>query len=193
MPVNYCKDGCMELMAKQSIIQTVSAYGTRLFGFIRSRVNSDEDAEDILQEVWYQLSNRGEVETLESVSGWLYRVAKNKIIDRSRKKKDELLEDFGTEDEEGAFQLPDYLLATFNDPSSESLRKLFWEELTNALNELPEKQRNVFVWNELEEMTLQQIADQEQENIKTIISRKRYAVQHLRKRLEDLYNEFLND
>ncbi|WP_407524845.1 sigma-70 family RNA polymerase sigma factor [Lacibacter sp. MH-610] len=193
MPVNYCKDGCMELMAKQSIIQTVSAYGTRLFGFIRSRVNSDEDAEDILQEVWFQLSNRGEVETLESVSGWLYRVAKNKIIDRSRKKKDELLEDFGTEDEEGAFQLPDYLLATFNDPSSESLRKLFWEELTNALNELPEKQRNVFVWNELEEMTLQQIADQEQENIKTIISRKRYAVQHLRKRLEDLYNEFLND
>lgn len=193
MPVNYCKDGCMELMAKQSIIQTVSAYGTRLFGFIRSRVNSDEDAEDILQEVWYQLSNRGEVETLESVSGWLYRVAKNKIIDRSRKKKDELLEDFGTEDEEGAFQLPDYLLATFNDPSSESLRKLFWEELTNALNELPQKQRNVFVWNELEEMTLQQIADKEQENIKTIISRKRYAVQHLRKRLEELYNEFLND
>ncbi len=193
MPVNYCKDGCMELMAKQSIIQTVSAYGTRLFGFIRSRVSSDEDAEDILQEVWFQLSNRGEVETLESVSGWLYRVAKNKIIDRSRKKKDELLEDFGTEDEEGAFQLPDYLLATFNDPSSESLRKLFWEELTNALNELPQKQRNVFVWNELEEMTLQQIADKEQENIKTIISRKRYAVQHLRKRLEELYNEFLND
>jgi RNA polymerase sigma factor (sigma-70 family) len=193
MPVNYCKDGCMELMAKQSIIQTVSAYGTRLFGFIRSRVNSDEDAEDILQEVWYQLSNRGEVETLESVSGWLYRVAKNKIIDRSRKKKDELLDDFGTEDEEGAFQLPEYLLATFNDPSSESLRKLFWEELTNALNELPQKQRNVFVWNELEEMTLQQIADKEQENIKTIISRKRYAVQHLRKRLEELYNEFLND
>lgn len=193
MPVNYCKDGCMELMAKQSIIQTVSAYGTRLFGFIRSRVNSDEDAEDILQEVWFQLSNRGEVETLESVSGWLYRVAKNKIIDRSRKKKDELLEDFGTEDEDGSFQLPDYLLATFNDPSSESLRKLFWEELTNALNELPEKQRNVFVWNELEEMTLQQIADKEQENIKTIISRKRYAVQHLRKRLEELYNEFLND
>ena len=193
MPVNYCKDGCMELMAKQSIIQTVSAYGTRLFGFIRSRVNSDEDAEDILQEVWFQLSNRGEVETLESVSGWLYRVAKNKIIDRSRKKKDELLEDFGTEDEDGLFQLPDYLLATFNDPSSESLRKLFWEELTHALNELPEKQRNVFVWNELEEMTLQQIADKEQENIKTIISRKRYAVQHLRKRLEDLYNEFLND
>ncbi len=183
----------MEIMAKQSIVQTVAEYGNRLFGFIRSRVNSDEDAEDILQEVWFQLSNRGETETLESISGWLYRVAKNKIIDRSRKKREDLLEDYSTEDEEGDLQLPEYLLATFNDPSIGSLRKLFWEELTNALNELPEKQRNVFVWNELEEITLQQIADQEQENIKTIISRKRYAVQHLRNRLEDLYNEFLND
>lgn len=183
----------MELMAQQSIVQTVTEYGNRLFGFIRSRVGNDEDAEDILQDVWFQLSSRGETETLESISGWLYRVAKNKIIDRSRKKKDELLEDHSREDEDGELQLPEYLMATFNDPSSESLRKLFWEELTSALNELPEKQRNVFVWNELEEMTLQQIADHEQENIKTIISRKRYSVQHLRNRLEDFYNEFLND
>jgi RNA polymerase sigma factor (sigma-70 family) len=183
----------MELMAKQSIIQTVTDYGTRLFGFIRSRVSTDEDAEDILQDVWFQLSTRGETETLESISGWLYRVAKNKIIDRSRKKREDLLEDYSMEDEDGELQLPEYLLSTFNDPSSDSLRKLFWEEFTDALNELPAKQRNVFVWNELEEMTLQQIADKEQENIKTIISRKRYAVQHLRTRLEDLYNEFLND
>ncbi|MBS4063638.1 MAG: RNA polymerase sigma factor [Chitinophagaceae bacterium] len=183
----------MEIMAKQSIVQTVTEYGNRLFGFIRSRVGTDEDAEDILQDVWFQLSTRGETETLESISGWLYRVAKNKIIDRSRKKKEELLEDHSTEDEDGDLQLPEYLLSTFNDPSDSSLRKLFWEELTAALNELPEKQRNVFVWNELEEITLQQIADQEQENIKTIISRKRYAVQHLRNRLEDLYNELLND
>jgi RNA polymerase sigma factor (sigma-70 family) len=183
----------MELMAKQSIIQTVTDYGTRLFGFIRSRVSTDEDAEDILQDVWFQLSTRGETETLESISGWLYRVAKNKIIDRSRKKREDLLEDYSMEDEDGELQLPEYLLSTFNDPSSDSLRKLFWEEFTDALNELPAKQRHVFVWNELEEMTLQQIADKEQENIKTIISRKRYAVQHLRTRLEDLYNEFLND
>jgi RNA polymerase sigma factor (sigma-70 family) len=183
----------MELMAKQTIIHTVKEYGNRLFGFIRSRVNNDEDAEDILQEVWYQLSSRNETETLESISGWLYRVAKNKIIDRSRKKKDGLLEDLSVADEDGELHLPDYLLATFGDPAADELRKLFWEALTGALNELPEKQRNVFVWNELEEMTLQQIADKEQENIKTIISRKRYAVQHLRKRLEDLYTEFFND
>ena len=68
----------------------------------------------------------------------------------------------------------------------------FWEELFAALEELPEKQRNVFIWNELEELTVQQIADKEQENLKTIISRKRYAVQHLRNRLENVYNEFIN-
>lgn len=177
---------------KQSIIQTVKEYGNRLFGFIRSRVPTDEDAEDILQDVWYQLSNVPEVETIESVSGWLYRVAKNKIIDRSRKKKTGLLDDYGYENEDGEFQLPDFLLVDSNDPSAEEFKKLFWEELFAALDELPEKQRNVFVQNELEELTLQQIADKENENIKTIISRKRYAVQHLRNRLENLYNEFIN-
>lgn len=178
---------------KQSIIQTVKEYGNRLFGFIRSRVPTDEDAEDILQDVWYQLSNVPEVETIESISGWLYRVAKNKIIDRSRKKKIGLLDDYSYENEDGEFQLPDFLLADSNDPSAEEFKKLFWEELFAALDELPEKQRNVFVQNELEELTLQQIADKENENIKTIISRKRYAVQHLRNRLENLYNEFIND
>jgi RNA polymerase sigma factor (sigma-70 family) len=183
----------MELMAKQTIIHTVKEFSSRLFGFIRSRVSSDEDAEDILQEVWYQLSSRNETETLESISGWLYRVAKNKIIDRSRKKKERLLEDYTVEDDDGDLYIPDYLMTTFSDPSLDELRKLFWEALTSALNELPEKQRQVFVWNELEEMTLQQIADNEHENIKTIISRKRYAVQHLRNKLEDLYKEFLNN
>ncbi len=73
------------------------------------------------------------------------------------------------------------------------MQRLFWVELMDALQELPEKQRNVFVWNELEDMTLQEIADRENENIKTIISRKRYAVLHLRTRLETLYNDFLNN
>lgn len=178
---------------KTNIIQTVKEYGSRLFGFIRSRVNTDEDAEDILQDVWFQLSNHGETETIESISGWLYRVAKNKIIDRSRKKRADLLEDYGYETEDGEWLLPELMNMNDDDPSTASLRKLFWEELTNALSELPEKQRSVFIRNELEDLTMQQIADADGENIKTIISRKRYAVQHLRTRLEDLYNEFLND
>jgi len=181
------------IMAKenQNIIQVIKNYSNRLFGFIRSRVGTDEDAEDILQDVWFQLSNQPAVEAIESVSGWLYRVAKNKIIDRSRKKKDELIEDYGYENEEGIFQLPELLLADNQTPETENLRQWFWEELFAALEELPENQRNVFIWNELDDITLQEIADKENENIKTIISRKRYAVQHLRQRLESLYNDFL--
>lgn len=178
---------------KQNIIQTVRHYGAKLSAFIRSRVGTDEDAEDILQDVWYQLSNVPEVEAIESISGWLYRVAKNKIIDRSRKKKNTSLEELGYENEDGEFQLPGFLMAASSDPSTEELKKLFWEELLAALDELPQNQRNVFIWNELEEQTLRQIADRENENIKTIISRKRYAVQHLRTRLENLYNEFINE
>jgi len=183
----------MEAMARQqNILSAIKNYGKQLFGFIRSRVKSDEDAEDILQDVWYQLSNQPEVEALESVSGWLYRVAKNKIVDRSRKKKTEFINDFGFEDADGEFHLPDILMVDNQNPETEHLRQLFWEELFAALEELPENQRNVFIWNELEEMTLQQIADKENENIKTIISRKRYAVMHLRNRMEYLYNEIVH-
>jgi RNA polymerase sigma factor (sigma-70 family) len=177
---------------KQNIIQTIKDYGARLFGFIRSRVGTDEDAEDILQDVWFQLSSQTEVQAIESISGWLYRVAKNKIIDRSRKKKSTPLEDFSLENEDGELFLPGFFTNNDSDPSTEEFKKIFWEELFTALDELPLKQRNVFIWNELEELTLQQIADNEHENIKTIISRKRYAVQHLRSRLENLYNEFVN-
>ena len=184
----------MEAMARQqqNIIQTIKEYGRQLFGFIRSRVGTEEDAEDILQDVWFQLSSLPEVEAIESVSGWLYRVAKNKIIDRSRKKQTRSLEEFATEDEEVSFHMPDLLLADEPAPETEHLRQLFWEELFAALKELPEKQRTVFVLNELEDMTLQQIADKEGENLKTVISRKRYAVQHLRNRLEKLYKEIIN-
>jgi RNA polymerase sigma factor (sigma-70 family) len=184
----------MEAMVKQqqNIIQTIKDYGKQLFGFIRSRVNTEEDAEDILQDVWFQLSTQPEVEAIESVSGWLYRVAKNKIIDRSRKKQTESLDDLTYEEERVSFSLPTMLLADNSDPETEHLRQFFWEELFAALNELPENQRTVFVQNELEDMTLQQIAYKEGENLKTIISRKRYAIQHLRNRLENLYKDIFN-
>ena len=184
----------MEAMARkqQNIIQTIKDYGSKLFGFIRSRVGTEEDAEDILQDVWFQLSILPEVEAIDSVSGWLYRVAKNKIIDRSRKKQTRSLEDLTYEEDGENFYMPEMFLADDHTPETEHLRQLFWEELFAALEELPEKQRNVFVLNELEDMTLQQIADKEGENLKTIISRKRYAVQHLRSRLENLYKEIVN-
>ena len=178
--------------AKPNIIQTVKAYGNQLLGFIRQRVNSEEDAEDILQDVWFQLSSVPEIEAIEQVGSWLYRVARNRIIDKYRKQKPELLEDHSYEDEEGEFNFKDILLADDGTPETVYMRELFWEQFTIALNELPENQRNVFVWNELEDQTFQEISDRTGENIKTLISRKRYAVQHLRQRLETLYHEFVN-
>ena len=174
------------------ISATITEYGKRLFGFIRGRVNTDEDAEDILQDVWYQLSNAVNLGEIEQMSGWLHQVARNKITDRQRKKTPELLDDFETENDDGSFSFKEILLADDTDnPETRYLRDVFWKELFAALDELPEKQRQVFVWNEMEDLTLQQIADNTGENLKTIISRKGYAVRHLRTRLQDLYSELL--
>ena len=177
---------------KQSIAQTVNQYGNQLLGFIRGKVASDEDAEDVIQDVWYQLSNLDDILSLESISGWLYRVAKNKITDRFRKKKTVSLEDFAVETDDGDVSFKAILLADERTPEDAYFKKLFWDELLQALDELPKKQRSVFVQHELEDKSLQDIADQSGENIKTIISRKGYAVKHLRLRLNTLYQEFLN-
>ncbi|UKT63545.1 RNA polymerase sigma factor [Pedobacter mucosus] len=176
----------------QNIISTVANYGKRLFSFIRGRVNSDEDAEDILQDVWYQLSNQPEANAIEQISGWLYRVARNKITDKYRKHKEESIEDLSIENEDGEISFREILLAESYSPEDESLKKLFWDQLFIALNELPENQRYVYVQNELEERTFQELADETGENIKTLISRKGYAVKHLRSRLQNLYQEFNN-
>jgi RNA polymerase sigma factor (sigma-70 family) len=176
----------------QNIISTVANYGKRLFSFIRGRVNTDEDAEDILQDVWYQLSNQPEAGAIEQISGWLYRVARNKITDKHRKQKEALLDDFSFEGEDGEINFREILLAEPYSPEEESLKKLFWDQLFLALEELPENQRYVFVQNELEDRTFQELADETGENIKTLISRKGYAVKHLRNRLQNLYQEFIN-
>ena len=188
-------DGENHLMAEskgQQVVSTVKEYGNRLFNFIRGKVRSDEDAEDILQDVWYQYSSSSANGTIEQVSGWLFTVARNKIIDKYRKKSTDLIDDLGFNDEEESVVFKQILFSTDEDPEMTHLRNIFWEELWEALDELPEKQRIVFVKNELEDSTLQEIADASGESIKTIISRKRYAVQHLRKRLQYLYDDLLN-
>ena len=177
---------------RQNIVQTVSSYSKRLFQFIRGRVNTDEDAEDILQDVWYQFSNVVDTETIEQASAWLFTVARNKITDKYRKKQPVLLEDeFGYENEEGQWSVKDILLADNTSPETEHLRNLFWQQLFAALDELPEEQRQVFVWNELENMPFNEIAHLTGEKVNTLISRKRYAVLHLRSRLEELYREII--
>jgi len=175
----------------QNIIQAVQDYGKRLFSFIRGRVKTDEDAEDILQDVWYQFSNAVDTESIQQVSAWLFTVARNKITDKYRKQKPVSIEDFVYEDEDGEVNYKDLLLADPTTPEDTELLKLFWEELFKALEELPEEQRQVFVWNELEDMTFREISEKTGENIKTLISRKRYAVSFLRKRLENIYTDLI--
>lgn len=176
-----------------SITEVVKNYGSQLLRFINSKVAKTEDAEDILQEVWFQTSRLTNLNELENVGAWLYSVTRNKIIDSYRKKKTESLEDFVYQDEDGELNVKDILLADdSNNPEIAMFKDMFWDELMNALNELPEKQKKVYVQNELEDKTLQEIADEEGENIKTIISRKSYAVKHLRKRLQRLYNDLKN-
>jgi RNA polymerase sigma factor (sigma-70 family) len=175
------------------VSQTISRYGRQLLSFIRGKVRLAEDAEDILQEVWYQFSKLSNIDELESVSGWLYSVTRNRITDLYRKRKTSNLEDFTFEDEDGVFNIRDILLLDdVNDPELAMFKEFFWNELFKALDELPENQRKVFVENSIEDKTLQEIADEQGENIKTIISRKGYAVKHLQKRLLPLYLEWMN-
>jgi RNA polymerase sigma factor (sigma-70 family) len=190
--IHYLTSASMAQQPRQNIVQTVKDYSKRLFNFIRGRVDTDEDAEDILQEVWYQYTNTSATEVIEQVSAWLHRVARNKITDKYRKHKNELLEDYSYGDEDGGISFKEILLAETNNPETEHLRQLFWEQLFLALDELPPEQRDVFIWNELEDRTFAEIAERTGENIKTLISRKGYAVKHLRKRLESLYHEFMN-
>ena len=178
--------------ARRNITTVISQFSKRLFGFIRQRVDNEADAEDILQDVWYQLSVSSE--PIEQVGSWLFTVARNKITDRYRKHKPALLGDlFGGDDsEEGSQGFRDILLDETNFPEKMFLRNLFWETLEEALRELPEEQRTVFVSNELDDIPFKTISAQTGVPVNTLISRKRYAVLHLRSRLEDLKNELLN-
>ena len=170
--------------------ETVKNYGGKLLSFIRPKVRNTEDAEDILQEVWYQFSNLTNIGEIVNIGGWLYRVSNNKIIDKYRKKTTDNLEDFVYEDEDGSFAVKDILLLDDSEnPELLPFREEVWKELFAALEELPENQRLVFVENEIEGKKLQEIADEQGENIKTIISRKNYAVKHLRKKMAILYKE----
>jgi RNA polymerase sigma factor (sigma-70 family) len=111
-------------------------------------------------------------------------------VDKQRKLKPQSLEDLSYEDEDGELTYPEALLVDDSNPEIEFERAFFREEFFAALHELPQKQKDVFVWNELEDMTLQEIADKTGESIKTIISRKRYAVAQLREWFQELYNEY---
>jgi RNA polymerase sigma factor (sigma-70 family) len=184
----------MSQSTRKNITTVISQFGKRLMGFIRQRVSNEADAEDVLQDVWYQLTTTVDTQPIEQVSNWLFTVARNKITDRYRKKKPESLEGLlgAEEEEEDGFSFSKILSDTNPGPETEYLHTLFWKALEDALQELPEDQRTVFVWNELEGLPFKEIAERTGENVNTLISRKRYAVLYLRKKLQDLYDEIIN-
>jgi RNA polymerase sigma factor (sigma-70 family) len=175
-----------------NITRVINAYSKRLLGFIRKRVASEADAEDILQDVFSQFV--GNAEPVEQVASWLFTVARNKITDGKRKHKPELIEDVyasSGEDEE-AFDWTELLFNKEDNPETEYLRAMFWEILYQSLDELPPEQKQVFVWHELEGIPFKEIAEETGETVNTLISRKRYAVLYLRQKLQVVRDELLN-
>ncbi len=176
---------------KRNITQVINDYSKRLLGFIRKRVNNDADAEDVLQDVFYQFI--GNPQPVDQVTAWLFTVARNKIIDRQRKHQPEALdENISDDDTEETYGWNELLFNASDNPEQEYLRNMFWEELNVALQELPEEQRSVFIQHELEGVSFKTLSEQTGETVNTLISRKRYAVLHLRERLRVLKDELLN-
>ncbi|HVZ24991.1 MAG TPA: sigma-70 family RNA polymerase sigma factor [Sediminibacterium sp.] len=179
---------------KRNITDIINAYSKRLMGFIRKRVRNEADAEDILQDVFYQLI--GNTRPIEQLTAWLFTVTRNKITDRQRKHRPELLEDIFSDadtDSEVSLGWADIFFDEANNPETQYLRNLFWETLNTALDELPPAQKQVFVLHELEGVPFKAISEQTGDSINTLLSRKRYAVLHLRERLGSLREALLKN
>lgn len=180
------------LMAEQDkrITETISRERGRLRNFIRRRVPDPGDAEDILQDVFYEFVEAYRLpETIEQVGAWLYRVARNRIIDRFRKKKTEPLPEVSGESDDAPW-LAEVLPSSDAGPEAAYARAVLMEELNAALDELPKEQRDVFIAHELEGRSFKELAEKSGVGVNTLLARKRYAVLHLRARLQMIYDEF---
>ena len=182
----------MALEQDQRISEVVKREQSRLRNFIRRRVPDPSDAEDIVQDVFYKLVEANRLlMPIEHVTGWLFRVARNRITDLFRKKRPELFSDTAVAGEEGELlQIEDLLPSPDAGPEALYLRNLLLDELELALDELPDEQREVFVAHELEGRSFKALVEETGVSVNTLLSRKRYAVLHLRERLQSIYDEF---
>jgi RNA polymerase sigma factor (sigma-70 family) len=165
---------------------------SRLRNFIRRRVPDPRDAEDILQDVFYELVEANRLlMPIEHVTGWLFRVARNRITDLFRKKKPESFSDAAAAGEDDdVLRVEDLLPSPDAGPEAQYARHLLIDELALAVHELPAEQRDVFVAHELEGHSFKEMAAESGVSVNTLLSRKRYAVRHLRERLQTIYDEF---
>jgi len=182
---------------EKDVEKLVTEHESQLKSFIRKRVSNKEDAEDILQDVFYQLIKTIEdtLNPIEQVTAWLYRVTRNTIINKGKKKKEVQLS--APYSEENSNILEEFSDILFNDndiastPETEYMRSLVWKELETALSELPPEQREVFELMELDGLPVKEISESTGTPVNTLLSRKHYATKHLRKRLEGLYKDIL--
>jgi RNA polymerase sigma factor (sigma-70 family) len=177
----------------RQISEAIEQQRSRLRGFISRRVADPSDVEDILQEVFFELLEAYRLmKPVETAGAWLFRVARNRIIDRFRKKKPEPLADLNVESEGGeSLSLEEFLPSSDAGPEAAYARMVLIEELETALEELPEQQRRVFIEHEIEGRSFKELAAETGVSVNTLLSRKRYAVLHLRQRLQSVYDEFL--
>jgi RNA polymerase sigma factor (sigma-70 family) len=176
----------------REIAKVIAEQGSRLRNFIRKRVANESDAEELLQEVFFELVRAQRLLLpIDYVTGWLYRVARNRITDLFRKKKPLNFTDTAAEGEDGELiGIEDLLPSPDAGPEELYLRQVLLEELEIAIAELPAEQRRVFVGHELEGHSFKEMAEESGVSVNTLLSRKRYAVQALRERLQEVHDEF---
>ena len=181
----------MTLEQDRRISEAVEQQRSRLRSFIGRRVADPSDVEDILQEVFFELVEAYRLmKPIETAGAWLFRVARNRIIDRFRKKKPEPLADVSAlSNDDEPLSLEDFLPSPNAGPEAAYTRTVLIEELEAALEELPEEQRWVFIQHEIEGRSYKELAAESGVRLNTLLSRKRYAVLHLRQRLQSLYDE----
>jgi RNA polymerase sigma factor (sigma-70 family) len=182
----------MEIEQDRRISEVVEREQSRLREFIRRRVPDSRDAEDILQDVFHRLVEMNRLlMPIDHITGWLFRVARNRIVDLFRKQKPEGFGDVMVDDDE-LLSIEELIPSADAGPEARYARSLLLEELALALDELPREQREVFVAHELEGRSFKEIAAETGVNVNTLLSRKRYAVLHLRERLQGIYDELTN-
>jgi RNA polymerase sigma factor (sigma-70 family) len=180
------------VLEDQQISEAIEREKPRLRNFIRKRVADQSDAEDILQEVFYELVEAYRMmKPVEQVTAWLFRVARNRITDLFRSRKREASAEQPAPSEDGEeFQWEDLLPSPDAGPEAAYVRRVLVEEMDAALDELPEEQREVFVAHEFLGYSFKELAEQTGISVNTLLSRKRYAVLHLRQRLQTIYDDF---
>lgn len=184
--------GAMSSEQNREISEAVEQQQTRLRNFVSSRVPDPSDVEDILQDVFFELVEAYRLtKPIQTLSGWLFQVARNRITDRFRKTKTEAVTEFSAVEEDGdTLTIEDLLPSPDAGPEAAYARSVLVEELTDALAELPEQQRAVFIAHEIEGRSYAELAAETGESVNTLLSRKRYAVLRLRERLENIYRDF---